>query len=372
MKILILFIFFIVNNLLISQVFENIEDYGKITNPDLNEISGLAPSLKNNNILWVHNDSGNESFIYGISKNGELKAVIKLIGATFEDPEDIALGIGPIPGKYYIYLGDFGDNNAVREVKYIYRFEEPSVKSQTGIDTIIISNYDKISFNYDDGKRDAESMVIDPIDSNIVVFSKREKNVSAYIYPINSDFSKNVIFKKTSTLPFGGEGFNGSGVTASDFSLDGKELLIKTYSKLYYYSRDNNESLSKMLSKSPIEAYYIQEPQGEAICWEIDKSGYFTTSESTQLGITPHLYHYSKIKTAISEKKKEEIILMNNNSINFLNPIKDFRLFNLSGKQVYFCKCEDLEINLDFFPSGIYFYSFYFENKFYSDLMIIY
>jgi len=40
-------------------------DLGLINNDSLNEVSGLAASRKNSNVLWTHNDSGDESRVFG-------------------------------------------------------------------------------------------------------------------------------------------------------------------------------------------------------------------------------------------------------------------------------------------------------------------
>ena len=45
-------------------------DLGLINNDSLNEVSGLAASRKNSNVLWTHNDSGDENRVFAIDANG--------------------------------------------------------------------------------------------------------------------------------------------------------------------------------------------------------------------------------------------------------------------------------------------------------------
>jgi len=45
-------------------------DLGLINNDSLNEASGLAASRRNPNILWTHNDSGDENRVFAIDANG--------------------------------------------------------------------------------------------------------------------------------------------------------------------------------------------------------------------------------------------------------------------------------------------------------------
>jgi hypothetical protein len=42
---------------------------GSITAPTIDEASGLAVSRLNDNILWVHNDSGDTARIFAIDRN---------------------------------------------------------------------------------------------------------------------------------------------------------------------------------------------------------------------------------------------------------------------------------------------------------------
>ena len=64
---------------------------------------------------------------------------------------------------------------------------------------------------------------------------------------------------------------------------------------VFYWRARSGESIYQTLSRSrDVGAPYIQELQGEAICWDAGVKGYFTMSErGSQTGI-PKLYYYSK------------------------------------------------------------------------------
>jgi hypothetical protein len=89
--------------------------------------------------------------------------------------------------------------------------------------------------------------------------------------------------------------FTFSTVVASDISSDGREILIKKYNVLYYWYRNEGESIEETLLKDLTKVPYIFEPQGEAVCWGSDLSGYYTLSE----GSHPHLYFYPRISTDV-------------------------------------------------------------------------
>jgi hypothetical protein len=70
-----------------------------------------------------------------------------------------------------------------------------------------------------------------------------------------------------------------TGAVSAAFSPSGAELMIKTYSSIYYFPRDPAQSIAAALQKAPLVLGYTQEPQGEAICFKNDNSGFFTLSE---------------------------------------------------------------------------------------------
>src|SRR5690606_6404951 len=65
---------------------------GQVRYEALREISGIAASGQSDDLLWVHNDSGDEALIYGIRRDGSAALVVELVGAKNKDWEDIALG----------------------------------------------------------------------------------------------------------------------------------------------------------------------------------------------------------------------------------------------------------------------------------------
>jgi hypothetical protein len=61
------------------------------------------------------------------------------------------------------------------------------------------------------------------------------------------------------------------------------EIVIKTYSKIYYYTRKTGESIEGTLSHSYQVLPYQVEAQGEAICFSNAHDGFFTLSEKSFL-----------------------------------------------------------------------------------------
>ena len=69
------------------------------------------------------------------------------------------------------------------------------------------------------------------------------------------------------------------GVVSAALSLDGKEIIVKTYTNLYYYQRQTGESLASAIQKNFTILPYKIEPQGEAVTFANNNSGIYTLSE---------------------------------------------------------------------------------------------
>jgi hypothetical protein len=246
----------------------------------LPEASGLASSVVNPGFLWAVNDSGNSSDVYLIDTAASVKMICKL-PVDNRDWEDIAVGPGPKEGKTYVYVGEIGDNNAIHDFLYVYRFEEPT--ADTEVKDVMLTDTLKIQIS--DGKRDVETMLIDPLTKDLYLISKREDSVG--VYKVTQPFDhETLIAEKVQTIPY----FK---IVAGSISKDGKEILLKDYDHIYYWKRQKSESLETVLLKSPEELPYEREAQGESITWARDGSGYYTLSE-TNPGKPAYLRFYER------------------------------------------------------------------------------
>jgi hypothetical protein len=246
----------------------------------LPEASGLASSVVNPGYIWALNDGQNPAEVYLIDTTANVKMTCKL-SVPNRDWEDIAVGPGPDENKTYVYVGEIGDNNAIHDFKLIYRFEEPKLDSAVMNVTVV----DTLKIQLSDGKRDTETMMIDPVSDDLYIISKREDSVRVYLVP--KPFTKDVmIAEKVVTIPY----FK---IVAGSFSNDGSEILLKDYDHIYYWTRKTDEKLESVLLTAPEELPYEREAQGESITWARDGSGFFTLSE-TNPGKPAYLRFYKR------------------------------------------------------------------------------
>ncbi|PID58388.1 MAG: hypothetical protein CR986_07725 [Ignavibacteriae bacterium] len=388
MKFLKLVVFFLVSTVIYSiveiPVFGPRESKGELDNNEISEASGITESKTNPGILWVHNDSGNKSKIYGIDTNGVTKVVITLNGITNRDWEDIAVGPGLKDGKSYIFIGDIGDNAAKYDLKYIYIIEEPELNLDSSVENITIDNekISKVTFKYPDGARDSETLLVDPISKNIYTVSKRDSNVRVYKIEFPYSLSKTITSEISCNLKlpvYPKPNFYPNQLTAGDISADGSGILIKSYLSVFYWKRDTSKSLCEAFSSEPDIVEYTVEPQGEAICW-FGNNGYFTLSEERN-NIPAILYYYPKQNpNGIDNKIDRKSFNLKQNYPNPFNPGTTIeytisaqeretqktllKIFDITGQEIATIVDElkfpgSYKENISFnnLASGIYFYS---------------
>ena len=262
---------YLVGDLQANNSFETGKGLATFTNDTLNEASGLGASKVNMGLIWVEEDSKNPNAIQLIDLNGKIKAWCSLPGIANRDWEDLCVSTGPVDNKSYVYVAEIGDNKSQYTSKFVYRFQEPDISGKVLPATIDAANIDKIELKYPDGTRNAEGLMVDPLTKDIYVVSK-ENTASVYMAKYPQSLTQPNILKKVAVLPF-------STVTAADISPNGNEMFIKTYTQIFYWKKTGSETILDLLKKNPQTVPYVFEPQGEAICFSQDGSGFFTLSE---------------------------------------------------------------------------------------------
>jgi hypothetical protein len=250
--------------------------------PTLVEASGIADSKANPGYLWVEQDSGNPPAIELLRHDGAYLKSIHLANVVNRDWEDIVLAAGPKPDVNYLYIAETGDNLMVHPDYAIYRLIEPAAATDT------VQQVDKIAFFYADGSHNAEAILVDPDTKDIFIITKNE--LRSKIFKLTYPYSTTIMNKAEAVgeLPY-------NFAVSAALSPTGKEIVIKTYDAIYYYPRATGETILKALSEQPVSLPYQPEPQGEAIAFANNDSGYYTLSEKA-LASSVKLYFYKRAK----------------------------------------------------------------------------
>jgi hypothetical protein len=247
----------------------------------LDEASGMADSKTNPGYLWVEQDSGNPRNIALLSHTGSLLKNIHVKPAVNRDWEDMAVANGPVPGTSYVYIADIGDNSRVASQYFIYRLPEPA----STVDTVFAC--DKIIFQYPDGSHDAEAMFVDNSTKDIYVITKQDAPSRIYKIPYPQSTTGNNMAVLAGSLTY-------NGVTGAAISPSGSEILIRTYTSVNYWKRNTGQTIEQALTQSPVTLTVQFEPQGEAICFKNDNTGFFTLSERPSIIAGVNLNFYKR------------------------------------------------------------------------------
>ncbi len=228
--------------------------------PLIEEASGIADSKDYTGSLWVHEDSGRPTQLFLLNHQGNVARKVYLEGVVNRDWEDmVRLG-------NELFIGDIGDNNKVYPEYTFYHFTEPTPAEDT------IKNIKAIRFQYPDGSHDAEAFLVDPGTKDIYIITKQDNPSRIYklAFPYNYNGINSVTFEGMTKY---------TGIVSAATSADGKELLLKTYTSLYHLAREGKETVFDALLKDFTNIPYRLEPQGEAVSFAADNSGFFTLSE---------------------------------------------------------------------------------------------
>lgn len=236
-----------------------------LPNEIVDEASGICDSRTNPGNIWIHNDGGNINDLYLFSHQGHYKGAIRLPFPN-RDWEDIAITTDDDNRETYIYLADIGDNLAVHPEYYIYRFKEPKLNQHVG-------KFDRITFQYPDGKHDAEAMLIDPRNNDIYIITKRELNVKLYKLAYPQDYTKTLKAEYIQDIPY-------FFITSGGISTDGREIVLRNYGVFYYWYRKRRESIPEVLSRGHDRILpFVRGYQEEGFCFDKRGNGFFSIGE---------------------------------------------------------------------------------------------
>ena len=267
------------------------------------ELSGISVSHSTAGRIFGHNDSPEdpndpvENLFWEFTPGGTVRQGYRLVGALNKDWEDMSLGPGPVAGTDYLYFGDIGDNYLARTAVVIYRVAEPTPPDPNQAPSItLINDYDTINLQYPGGARDADTLMMDPVNGDLYIVS-REANSKVYraaaAQLVNG---ATVTMEMKASLPSSWYSSTTAGrPTAGNISPDGSEILIRSYTKASLWTRPPGTNLWDVFANEGVSVPIVAtEPHGEAIDFDKDGIGYYTISELQGTASQP-IYYYSRV-----------------------------------------------------------------------------
>ena len=277
-------VFFVV--VALSQVYGPPTTIATIKEKSVSESSGLAASRTMPGAYWTHNDSGDGPFIYAFDTRGDSLGIFRVTGAQARDWEDMAAGPGPQANKSYLYIGDIGDNDAVRDEVVVYRVAEPALTTATRKLTKArpgaTEPAEAIRLKYPDGKHDAEALLVHPITGNIYIVNK-VPIANPVVYEATAPFTAGKLVTMRRIGEIRVPSIFGGVVTGGSVSPDGRRVALCDYFQGYEIvlpakSRDFNDIWKQKMIGFDLG----KRKQGESITYRLDGKAFLATSEGKQ------------------------------------------------------------------------------------------
>jgi hypothetical protein len=231
--------------------------------PEINECSGLIRSKTWPDVLWTHNDSGDDPRIFPLKKDGQIiQPDSKKKYKGIQIPDAVNVDWESITQDYdgNLIIGDCGNNSNTRRDLCLYIIREPDPN-----ETYTTSVVHKYFYYYEDQDKfppqnknfDCEAIFC--YKNHIYLLTKHRSDTFTKLYRLDS-LEKNK-FNKAKMI----ERFNIHGqVSDADISSDEKYLSILTYSNIWLFELSGapDRFFNGKISWLPIDA-----GQCEAVCF---------------------------------------------------------------------------------------------------------
>lgn len=255
---------------------------GTVKSPDITESSGIAASRCQDDVLWTHNDSGDDAFIFAINSAGGHLGTWKVPNAQNIDWEDIA-AYKDTAGKCFLYIGEIGDNKSKRHVHAVYRLQEPVVVPSASQSTrkapLMTDNAEMLKFTYPDYDQDAETLMVHPKTGDIYVLTKRVSGPSG-VYRIKPDFAADEAQKSQPVAEISVPAIPNGLLTGGDISPDGRRVIICDYTRAYELVLPENAlNFEDIWKQIPRSIELGKRKGGESIGYSANGASLFATSE---------------------------------------------------------------------------------------------
>ena len=258
-----------------------VERTGAFANPRLTESSGVVVSRSHPGLLWTHNDSGDEAFLYATDLAGADRGRVRIPGVTPSDAEDLAAGPCPTSSARCLYLADTGDNREARGWVALYAIPEPAVPGgPTDIDRSSAAPRE-LRFRYPDRPHDVEAVFVTDAGTAYLVTKGRSGGVAVYRVPraawagggvATAEFVQTLAIEPVVRF-----------VTGAALSPDGARVALRGYWAIAFFALRPDGALEPRGTACDIGGH---EPFGEAIAF-LDAKRLVLTSEGTRVAPGP-------------------------------------------------------------------------------------
>jgi hypothetical protein len=270
-----------VNSAELSPDYDKPVQVGQIESPEITESSGLAPSFCQSDVVWTHNDSGDDAFIFAINIKGKHLGTWRVENARNDDWEDMA-SYKDATGTCYLYIGDIGNNKLDRSQLRVYRVKEPVVSGEAASSSkknpLRTEPADAAVFKYSDSPHDAETLMAQPQTGDIYVLTKRVDGPSL-VFKVTPQFGSQSVVQAERIAELSLPAVPNGLLTGGAISPDGKRVVVCDYSAAYEMVLSGSAAFDDIWKQRPIPVDLGDRKQGEAVTFSADGRSLIATSE---------------------------------------------------------------------------------------------
>jgi len=261
-----------------------VERTGAFASPRVTESSGVVVSRAHPGLLWTHNDSGDEAFLYATDLTGADRGRVRIPGISPADAEDLALGPCPTAPAHCLYLADTGDNREARAWIAVYAVPEPVPPTGAGDVERSSAPPRQLRLRYPDGPHDVEAVFVTDGGTVYLVTKGRGGRVAVYRVARAAWDGRGVaVAEFVQTLPVEGRSRGGRFVTGAALSPDGSLVALRSYTGIVFFDLRPDGTLRPTGRGCDVRGH---EPQGEGVAF-LDARRLVLTSEATRTAPGP-------------------------------------------------------------------------------------
>jgi hypothetical protein len=238
----------------------------------LEEVSGTE-TVKNSNLIWMLNDSGNKASIYRINFEGALIKELK-INANNNDWEDLTSD-----KEGNLYIGDFGNNHFIDKKYTILKVNSKSLKSNS------LVNVKQITFTLPKNLKPKNFEAFFIYNNAFYIFSKEDKKGIVIKVPNSIG---NHVAEVVSKFNLDGKH---NKITSADISDDGKTVVLLNHDKIWKLTHFKKD---KFFDGKIESMDFKHNSQKEGVCFKSNSSIYITDEKNHTKG--GNLYSFNLFK----------------------------------------------------------------------------
>ena len=234
-----------------------------VVDAPVGESSGLAAARLRPGVYFTHGDAGGDPVLFAVDLDGRYLGSHLVRGASLFDWEDVAAGPCPDDGEPCLYVGDIGDNAAIRDTVSVYVVREP----EEGEDADLVETWEG---SYPDGPRDAETLLVHPCTGERYLVTKGE-DATGTVYRLADDGK----LEPVADLALDDD----TSITGGSWNETGDRVVLRTRERIFAWDTSTEDGEGHW-TDAPVMLAEVDEEQGEGVAFASDES--LVTSDEGQ------------------------------------------------------------------------------------------